>query len=252
VFILNRTPETAQKLARQAGAKTVKRDALAKQGFDVIINATPAGMSGNKTASILTPEELKARIVFDLVYNPIDTPLLKMARQKGIAVITGVEMFVQQGARQFEIWTGKPAPEEEMLRVVVHALRQNAENAGAETHAAANATRIDIGPREAGSHADYEPAAGPPPRVVGREESQVKPAKPAVKATVGAAAAKAAANGKAAGNGKSAAVKAIGKTNGKPNGKAKPVAKAAAKSEPARKLPAKATPKKVTKKSGKR
>jgi 3-dehydroquinate dehydratase/shikimate dehydrogenase len=251
VFILNRTPETAQKLARQAGAKTVKRDGLAKQSFDVIINATPAGMSGNKTASILTPEELKARVVFDLVYNPIETPLLKMARQKGIAVITGVEMFVQQGARQFEIWTGKPAPEEEMLRVVVHALRQNAENAGAETHAAATATRIDIGPREAGSHADYEPAAGPPPRV-GREESQVKPAKPAVKATVGAAAAKAAANGKAAGNGKSAAVKAIGKTNGKPNGKAKPVAKAAAKSEPARKLPAKATPKKVTKKSGKR
>jgi 3-dehydroquinate dehydratase/shikimate dehydrogenase len=158
-------------------------------------------------------------------------------------------MFVQQGARQFEIWTGKPAPEEEMLRVVVHALRQNAENAGAETHAAATSTRIDIGPREAGSHADYEPAAGPPPRVVGREESQVKPAaKSAGKSTVSAAAVKAPANGKAAGNGKSAALKAIGKTNGK----AKPVAKAAAKSEPARKPPAKAAPKKVTKKSSKR
>ena len=49
-----------------------------------------------------------------------------MARQKGIPVITGVEMFVQQGARQFEILTGKPAPEEEMLRVVLHALRQEA------------------------------------------------------------------------------------------------------------------------------
>jgi 3-dehydroquinate dehydratase / shikimate dehydrogenase len=42
-------------------------------------------------------------------------------------VITGVEMFVQQGARQFEIWTGKPAPEEEMLRVVIHSLKQQAE-----------------------------------------------------------------------------------------------------------------------------
>jgi 3-dehydroquinate dehydratase/shikimate dehydrogenase len=135
VWILNRTPETAQKLARQAGAKTIKRDALAKQPFDIIINATPAGMSGNKTAAILAPEELNARIVFDLVYNPIETPLLRMARQKGIAVITGVEMFVQQGARQFEIWTGKPAPEEEMLRVVVHSLRQGAE-AVAETSAA--------------------------------------------------------------------------------------------------------------------
>jgi 3-dehydroquinate dehydratase/shikimate dehydrogenase len=47
-----------------------------------------------------------------------------MAREKGLPVITGVEMFVHQGARQFEIWTGKPAPEEEMLRVVIHALRQ--------------------------------------------------------------------------------------------------------------------------------
>jgi 3-dehydroquinate dehydratase / shikimate dehydrogenase len=138
VWILNRTPETAQKLARQAGAKTIRRDALAKQPFDVIINATPAGMSGNKTAAILTPEELNARVVFDLVYNPIETPLLRMARQKGLAVITGVEMFVQQGARQFEIFTGKPAPEEEMLRVVIHSLRQQAE-AAAETPAPAAA-----------------------------------------------------------------------------------------------------------------
>jgi 3-dehydroquinate dehydratase / shikimate dehydrogenase len=42
-------------------------------------------------------------------------------------------MFVHQGARQFEIWTGKPAPEEEMLRVVIHALRQQAETAGEGT-----------------------------------------------------------------------------------------------------------------------
>jgi 3-dehydroquinate dehydratase/shikimate dehydrogenase len=59
-----------------------------------------------------------------MVYNPIETPLLALARSRGIPVITGVEMFVQQGARQFEIWTGKPAPENEMLRVVEHALRR--------------------------------------------------------------------------------------------------------------------------------
>ena len=77
--------------------------------------------------------------MFDLVYNPIDTPLIRLARQQGIAVITGVEMFVQQGARQFEIWTGKPAPEEEMLRVVVHALRQQAEAVTAPAAAAVEA-----------------------------------------------------------------------------------------------------------------
>ncbi len=133
VFILNRTPETAAKLAKQSGAKVIKREAIPKTSFDIIVNSTPVGMAGNKAAQILTAADfdaaLKAKLVFDLVYNPADTPLIRLARQRGINVITGVEMFVQQGARQFEIWTGKPAPEEEMLRVVVHALRQGAEAA---------------------------------------------------------------------------------------------------------------------------
>ena len=232
VWILNRTPETAQKLARQAGAKTIKRDALAKQPFDVIINATPAGMSGNKTAAILAPEELNARLVFDLVYNPIETPLLRMARQKGLAVISGVEMFVQQGARQFEIWTGKPAPEEEMLRVVVHSLKQSGEAASTETNVGAATTRIDVGPRAPSSHADFEPAATSRPPVV-------KPAERPVKAAVNhkPVPAKAAAHGKTAGNGKSAAA---AKTNGKVA--AKPAAKATSNHKPA----AKATPAKKT------
>ncbi len=130
VSILNRTVETAAKLAKQAGAKVVKREGLAKCEFDIILNATPVGMSGGEAGALVNPGELKAKLVFDLVYNPVDTPLLKLARSQGIAVITGVEMFVQQGARQFEIWTGKPAPEEEMLKVVIHALRQQAEAAG--------------------------------------------------------------------------------------------------------------------------
>jgi len=127
VFVMNRTAETGQKLARQAKAKNFKREQMAKASFDVIINATPSGMEGVKPVSMLEPKELNARLVFDLVYNPLETPLIRMAREKGLPVITGVEMFVHQGARQFEIWTGKPAPEEEMLRVVIHALRQQAE-----------------------------------------------------------------------------------------------------------------------------
>ena len=126
VFILNRTPETAQKLARQSGSKTIKKDTLAKMSFDAIVNATPVGMAGNKTAPLLEAKDLNTRLVFDLVYNPLETPLIHLARQKGIPIITGIEMFVQQGARQFEIFTGKPAPEEEMFRVVLHALRQQA------------------------------------------------------------------------------------------------------------------------------
>jgi 3-dehydroquinate dehydratase/shikimate dehydrogenase len=140
VFILNRTSETAQKLARQSGSKTIKKDAVAKTSFDVIINATPIGMAGIKAPQLLEAKDLNTKLVFDLVYNPLETPLLRMSRQKGIPIITGIEMFVQQGARQFEIFTGKPAPEEEMLRVVIHALRQHAESAAPESPAAEDKT----------------------------------------------------------------------------------------------------------------
>ncbi|AXC10704.1 3-dehydroquinate dehydratase I [Acidisarcina polymorpha] len=129
VSILNRSLLNAQKLAKEAKAKVAKAEQLGKSDFDVIVNATPVGMGGVKTHSLLKPEEINARIVFDLVYNPIDTPLIKAARAKNIPVITGIEMFVHQGARQFEIWTGKPAPEDEMLRVVLHSLRQRAATA---------------------------------------------------------------------------------------------------------------------------
>lgn len=128
VFILNRTPQTGQKLARESEAKTIRREQIAKTSFDAIVNATSVGMKGNKQQTILEEKELNARLVFDMVYNPIETPLLRMARSKGIAVVTGVEMFVHQGAEQFQLWTGKPAPREDMLRVVTHALRQGGED----------------------------------------------------------------------------------------------------------------------------
>lgn len=123
VFILNRHAEKGQKLARQAKARTVKRANLKKLDFDVIINATPVGM-GNTKDSPLNADEIRAKYVFDMVYDPAETKLLKLAREKGAEVIPGSVMFVHQAARQFEIWTGKPAPREDMLRIVMLALRE--------------------------------------------------------------------------------------------------------------------------------
>ena len=131
VFILNRTPETAQKLARQSGAKTIKKDALAKTTFDVIINATPIGMAGNKATHLLEPKDLNTTPRLRSRLQPARDAAPSHGPPANIPIITGIEMFVQQGARQFEIFTGKPAPEEEMLRVVLHALRQQAEAAAA-------------------------------------------------------------------------------------------------------------------------
>ncbi len=124
VFVINRTHDKAVTLARQAKAKSLKHEAFAKQHFDVLINTTPCGMKGFKQTMPIAEKELNAGLVFDMVYNPIETPLLKLARGRGIPVVSGLEMFIQQGARQFEIWTGKPAPESEMLRVVEHELRR--------------------------------------------------------------------------------------------------------------------------------
>jgi 3-dehydroquinate dehydratase / shikimate dehydrogenase len=125
VFITNRTAERGQALARQAKAKYMKRADVAKAGFDVIINATPLGMGSNKQ-SPLEEKELNTRYLFDLVYVPAETKLVKMAKAKSIQIIPGLEMFVQQGARQFEIWTGKPAPVAEMGFVVSKALERMA------------------------------------------------------------------------------------------------------------------------------
>jgi 3-dehydroquinate dehydratase/shikimate dehydrogenase len=124
VFVVNRTHEHAVTLARHAKAKSLKHELLTKQRFDVLINATPCGMPGVKPALPIAENELNAGVVFDMVYNPMETPLLRLAKSRGIPAISGLEMFVQQGARQFEIWTGKPAPESEMMRVVEHELRK--------------------------------------------------------------------------------------------------------------------------------
>ena len=131
ISILNRSADKAQKLARQAKARTIKRADLRKASFDVIVNATPVG-TGSTRDCPLKDEEIQAKVVFDMVYDPVETRLLQVARAKGFAVIPGVEMFVHQAARQFEIWTGKPAPAGDMLRVVTIALQERAaaRNAG--------------------------------------------------------------------------------------------------------------------------
>jgi 3-dehydroquinate dehydratase/shikimate dehydrogenase len=126
VLITNRTHETAVSLARKAKAKALKHDQLAKNRFDAIINTTPIGMSGVHPLLPLKENELNTNLVLDLVYNPLETPLLKLAKSRGLHTIGGIEMFIQQGARQFEIWTGKPAPEAEMHRVVELELRRRA------------------------------------------------------------------------------------------------------------------------------
>ncbi|HYG99711.1 MAG TPA: shikimate dehydrogenase [Terriglobales bacterium] len=140
VYIINRTPANGQKLAKLAKAKYLKRTDLKKYTFDCIINATPLGMEGAPKQSPLSEKEIRTKYAFDLVYSSPETPFGKAAASAGATVISGGEMFVQQGARQFEIWTGKPAPAVEMQNVVdtelaARAARKAASKNGNDTHA---------------------------------------------------------------------------------------------------------------------
>ncbi|MGH9412387.1 MAG: shikimate dehydrogenase [Terriglobales bacterium] len=124
VSICNRTAARAQALAKSAKAKVVSRAELKKQTWQAIVHATPVGQYPNERESLLASEEINAPVVFDLVYNPKETELARRAQAAGAKVISGVEMLVIQGARQFELWTGKPAPIETMRAEVLAALAE--------------------------------------------------------------------------------------------------------------------------------
>jgi len=90
---------------------------------DILINATSVGMSPDANETLVLPKLLKpGLIVFDIVYNPIKTRLLKEAEKAGAQTISGVDMLVWQGALAFEKWTGLKAPLELMREEVVKAL----------------------------------------------------------------------------------------------------------------------------------
>ena len=86
---------------------------------DIIIHCTPIGMYP-KTDQTLVPATLlrPGQVVFDIVYTPLETRLIAEARQKGLQTISGVEMFINQAALQFERFTGAQAPMEVMQGVV--------------------------------------------------------------------------------------------------------------------------------------
>jgi shikimate dehydrogenase len=90
---------------------------------DLIINCTPVGMHPNVDAT-LVPEHLfrPGQVIFDVVYNPLETKLLRQAKAKGLKAIPGVEMFINQAILQFERFAGADAPEELMRSVVMEQL----------------------------------------------------------------------------------------------------------------------------------
>lgn len=136
--ILNRTMSRAESLASDlkslpicSASVTVAaltrenlRNKLAKA--DVLINATPLGMTPDTDKSPVDSDLLHpGLLVFDTVYNPLKTKLLRDAEEAGARTLIGTKMLVYQGVVSFELWTGVEAPEELMFEVVVDALRRD-------------------------------------------------------------------------------------------------------------------------------
>ncbi len=119
VSILGRNRTSAEQLAREAGAHLA--DPARLGSFAVVINATPAGMFGPLEAELpVEPEALRGvQVVFETVYRPIETPLVRAARARGIPVVTGLEMFLHQGVRQWLLWTGRPEAPVAAMRAVL-------------------------------------------------------------------------------------------------------------------------------------
>jgi 3-dehydroquinate dehydratase / shikimate dehydrogenase len=122
VAICARREKMAKELARAVGGEVVPRRALRTEKVDAILNATPVGMYPQSGISPLSAGELNCRIAMDLIYRPLRTEFLKIAARKGIATVSGVEMFLAQGFSQWEMWTGKKAPEAAMRRAVLRRL----------------------------------------------------------------------------------------------------------------------------------
>jgi shikimate dehydrogenase len=121
--IINRTPERGQKLASDLNCEFIPLAEVTHLPYDIIINATSAGMAPHdETVPLDTALLESGMVVMDMVYNPLQTRFLAAAEKKGCATIDGLAMFVHQGAVQFELWTGEKPPLDTMRKVVLDEL----------------------------------------------------------------------------------------------------------------------------------
>lgn len=134
--ILNRSLDSAQTIAERVfqalrteikvGKLTVKNLEPVMDEADILVNTTSLGMSPYLTETPVPARLLKKElVVFDIIYNPLKTRLIKEAEKEGARVLNGLEMLVRQGTAAFELWTGLKAPIEVMRKAARDAMEEN-------------------------------------------------------------------------------------------------------------------------------
>jgi 3-dehydroquinate dehydratase/shikimate dehydrogenase len=133
VTLTNRSRDRGRALALELSCQFVSWENRGAESCEILVNCTSVGMHPNLDDTPFEPHWLgDSTLVFDTIYNPEQTLLLKQAKERGCRTVSGIEMFIRQAARQFELFTGVPAPVEymtETLRRSMSAARMVAESA---------------------------------------------------------------------------------------------------------------------------
>ena len=123
VHIANRTEKRARRLATSFGCSYSGLKIPDDISFDILINATTIGMNDDKRLPVDTDVIEKTDVVMDIVYSPLKTALLKVASSMGKTTINGLKMLLYQAISQFELWTGRGAPEKIMEGALYEGLK---------------------------------------------------------------------------------------------------------------------------------
>jgi 3-dehydroquinate dehydratase/shikimate dehydrogenase len=119
--VVGRNPDRVRALAKACDAEALMREQLECRHFDALVHATPLGMFPHNNECYFNGS-IPADVVFDMVYNPFETVLIRRAQEQGKTVIRGLQMFIEQAVRQFEIWTAETAPRSLMEKSALEAL----------------------------------------------------------------------------------------------------------------------------------
>ncbi len=121
VTVTNRSPERAERLSADLGARVGTLD----DPWDLLVNATPLGMHPNEGELPVPPERLRSgALVFDTVYRPLETRLLREARARGCRTQDGLDMLVHQALEQLRLWCGRAPDPDRLRRAAIEALKE--------------------------------------------------------------------------------------------------------------------------------
>ena len=121
ISLVGRNLDRVRALARICNGEPLSREQAVAKTFDVVVHCTPMGMWPHAEECFFDGR-VPGKLVFDMVYNPRETLLLKKAKDQGCETLDGLAMFLEQAVRQFEIFTGETAPRAVMEKAALESL----------------------------------------------------------------------------------------------------------------------------------